>query len=40
MSKLYRDINEILEASTIDGNLYPYYYLMKEKPNWDKSPRC
>lgn len=40
MSKLYRDINEILEASTIDENLYPYYDLMKEKPNWDKSPRA
>lgn len=39
MSKKYVDINEVLEVSMLDENLWKYDDLMREKPNFNKSPR-
>lgn len=39
MCKKYKDINEVLETSILDENLWQYDDLMREKPNFNKSPR-
>lgn len=39
MSKKYVDIDSIISTSILDESLWKYDDLMREKPNFDKSPR-
>lgn len=39
MSKKYVDIDSVISTSILDESLWKYDDLMKEKPNWNNSPR-
>lgn len=38
MAKVWKDAGEIAKTTILDEELYSYEILMKQKPNFDKSP--